>query len=783
MFCKNCGYSFSDELEACPKCGKPSKEPEAPQVSAAPQTPVTAQVMQPTQSDNTKKGKKKNPAIKIIAIILAIAILIGGVCTAFFGIKNKNDIPDDALYIEEFPVITNETQFIVYDKEKFPTQEYEIKVERYLLGGALKAVSARSVEFNMVSTSQIYDLSLEDGSYRVTLTDISNHRECMNIYAESGVEEYKDIVPVIVIEIIVDGTSEESVNRVDINSQPGGELPADNSVNTDREQIEAAEEDFKEFEEFARDVLGYAIGGNFDCETASAEDALEIVMPYLGWAGYDYYFGQVKEKQTSKDGYDPLKKWYYEENPYEYSYYTFKEDKIKWICENILHVSYKPDFDIGHCYAHEGVVYKLSPEVGDTPFDFYFISHEYVDGKYEFIIETAYEYDESYFGSHKVTAALEMIDGKKYWTIYSVEKYSSAAGQPVEEENDSFIGLGGKKEDVAEEQTTIPDFMADTTAASITPTDPTVSTVTNSPTTPTMPTVPTAPVVPNTPTAPTQSAELPKIKVSRPPAPTVAVGNYLTAAVKNDGTVLLAGNIYGGIEEAKNWKNIVSVATGSNFIVGLKSDGTVVAAGNNNYGQCNVSAWRNIVAVFTSYYHTVGLKSDGTVVATGMNSSGQCDVSGWKNIVDIVATANHTVGLKSDGTVVATEFEYSYSKWHSIIKLSDGSGIPYGIKNDGTVEFFETSTDASKAVSGWKNISEIYGDSINVAGVKKDGTVVTASMNNTKFNVSGWKNIVYAATGVSHVVGLKSDGTLVASGNNTFGECDVSGWRNIKIPK
>lgn len=457
MFCKNCGYSFSDELTACPKCGIPSKEPAAPQMNVAQQYPVTTQVMQPMPPSNAKKTKKKNPAVKAIAIILALAIFVSGVFTAFWGIKNKNDIPDDALHIEEFPVMANETKFIVYDEEKFPTQEYEIKVERYLLGGALKAVSARSVELNMVSTGQVYDLSLEDGSYRVTLTDISNLRECVNLYNDMGVEEYKDIVPVIVIEIIVDGTSEESVNRVDIDSKPGGEIPADNSVNTDRESIEATEADFNEFEEFARAVLGYAVSGSFNCETASAEDALEIVMPYLGWSCYNYYFGQVKEKQASKNGYDPLKNWYHEEDPYDYSYYTFKEEKIKWICENIFHVSYKPDFDIEHCYANKGVVYKLSPEVGDEMYDFYFISHEYVDGKYEFIIETTYEYDAGYFGSHKVTAALEMIDGKKYWTIYSVEKYSAAAGLPVEE-NDGFdFAFGGKNKEIAE-QTTNPDY-------------------------------------------------------------------------------------------------------------------------------------------------------------------------------------------------------------------------------------------------------------------------------------------------------------------------------------
>ena len=39
------------------------------------------------------------------------------------------------------------------------------------------------------------------------------------------------------------------------------------------------------------------------------------------------------------------------------------------------------------------------------------------------------------------------------------------------------------------------------------------------------------------------------------------------------------------------------------------------------------------------------------------------------------------------------------------------------------------------------------------------------------------------ATGGNHTVGLKSDGTVVAVGNNFYGQCNVSGWTDIKLPK
>ena len=38
------------------------------------------------------------------------------------------------------------------------------------------------------------------------------------------------------------------------------------------------------------------------------------------------------------------------------------------------------------------------------------------------------------------------------------------------------------------------------------------------------------------------------------------------------------------------------------------------------------------------------------------------------------------------------------------------------------------------------------------------------------------------SAGQKHTVGLKADGTVVAVGYNKYGQCDVGGWKDIKIP-
>lgn len=68
-------------------------------------------------------------------------------------------------------------------------------------------------------------------------------------------------------------------------------------------------------------------------------------------------------------------------------------------------------------------------------------------------------------------------------------------------------------------------------------------------------------------------------------------------------------------------------------------------------------------------------------------------------------------------------------------------------------------------------------------GLRADGTVVAAGWNSYgQCDVEGWRDIVAIAAGCAHTVGLRSDGTVMAAGCNDFGQCDVIGWSNILVP-
>ena len=105
------------------------------------------------------------------------------------------------------------------------------------------------------------------------------------------------------------------------------------------------------------------------------------------------------------------------------------------------------------------------------------------------------------------------------------------------------------------------------------------------------------------------------------------------------------------------WTDITKLINYNKHFIGLKNDGTVVAAGDNTFKQCDVSNWADISNIYTHKTHTVGLKSDGTVVATGNNSFFQCEVLDWVDISSIMIGEYYTIGFVSDGTIVMTHKE------------------------------------------------------------------------------------------------------------------------------
>ncbi len=266
---------------------------------------------------------------------------------------------------------------------------------------------------------------------------------------------------------------------------------------------------------------------------------------------------------------------------------------------------------------------------------------------------------------------------------------------------------------------------------------------------------------------------------------TVHIGQYHTAAIKNDGTVVLTE--YKGREKDHDC-------------------------------HCDVSGWTDIVDVAVGRYNVVGLKSDGTVVCTGTELVD--DVSGWTNIVDVAAGNGDILALKADGTVHCISSNKAYDtkqaeKWTNVVAVYTKDAMAVGLRYDGTVVSQLGHLDnKEKEVGGWTDIVDIGIGFDGVVGMKKDGTIVfcgnaygkgtadwsgaqAVDSRNTGPVIINKQGYIQAQAGVHKdlavaisvdgdlIVYLKPDGTVgkVGSSGDSYGRTNFENFTDIRIPQ
>ena len=254
------------------------------------------------------------------------------------------------------------------------------------------------------------------------------------------------------------------------------------------------------------------------------------------------------------------------------------------------------------------------------------------------------------------------------------------------------------------------------------------------------------------------------------------------------------------------WREITPTQIGCSpdiYTAVVKKDGTVMLLNYTDTRQRQCLEWTDIIAVsstISSAAHTVGLKKDGTVIAVGANQCNQCDTSSLSDVVTIDTTAHgFTVGLKADGTVYYTGSSlWGYetqiqelSSWQDIAVIRLLSSTVFGIKKDGTVVTAslnlkgERYKDWSDMLNkDWNDIIAV--DSVGIPyignhylGLKADGTVI-CSYDDLQSEVSQWSDIVAVSGGFDYVIGLKSDGTVVSTGKPYHGDpLELSDWYDM----
>ena len=275
------------------------------------------------------------------------------------------------------------------------------------------------------------------------------------------------------------------------------------------------------------------------------------------------------------------------------------------------------------------------------------------------------------------------------------------------------------------------------------------------------------------------------------PKQTISAGGG-SMAVLQDGTVVAAGdwstyrnNLASALPDMTA---VIEVSYGAYVAAFLKADHTVeyvdLISGKRE------TCWKGIVKVSADGYTVLGLRADGQVLYETIYSDVafvNWDDSSWTDIVDVDMGVGYAVGVKADGTAVAAwDYETSLdisalSGWSGIVSVSAGCDYVYGLKSDGTVVTCAIGSDFRRelgSVSNWKDIVAISAGWNNVVGLKSDGSVVAIDLFEAKRPV----NVVAISAGVDHVLFLTADGTVIAVGSNEYGQCNVSGWENVRLP-
>lgn len=278
--------------------------------------------------------------------------------------------------------------------------------------------------------------------------------------------------------------------------------------------------------------------------------------------------------------------------------------------------------------------------------------------------------------------------------------------------------------------------------------------------------------------------------------------NYLSLALKNDGTVMAWGTMtsffpnsswffQSATPAAVNITNISAISSGGANVLFLKNDGTVWAWGDNGYGQhgigtnefipypMQVKGLNDIIAISTSGYHCLALRRDGTVWAWGWNMDGQLGIGttnlGKSTPVQVPGLSN--VKKISTGDQCSMAIDENGRLW------------VWGSNDKGKLGDDTNFTRLSPVQVPIDNVMDVdAGEYAHVLALKSDGTVWAWGWNqeyelgfvsgrsvndvrecHTPVQVHGVSDVVAVSTTDSNSVALKSDGTVWIWGNGQEG--------------
>ena len=292
-----------------------------------------------------------------------------------------------------------------------------------------------------------------------------------------------------------------------------------------------------------------------------------------------------------------------------------------------------------------------------------------------------------------------------------------------------------------------------------------------------------------------------EVLVTRTPQTSGAAGGSHAVFVREDGTVASCGSNTFGQRNLSEWSRVAAVAAGDNFTAGLRENGTVLVAGELE-GKEDVERWENVTAISASEEHLLGLTTDGKILAnidySGMDAGENTDFTEWENIRAISAGLYVMAALTEDGRVLTVGFDgwtpAEISGWEDVTALACSQRIVYGLTEDGSVKSADMWSDQPpyeriEGIEELQDLVQIGADITSVYGVTADGKPCLAGQEyetqEAEEIFSDWDPLfcLARANDTGSMAGLGTDGSLI-KGDSNYGSStpeEMTGIARVEI--
>ena len=296
-----------------------------------------------------------------------------------------------------------------------------------------------------------------------------------------------------------------------------------------------------------------------------------------------------------------------------------------------------------------------------------------------------------------------------------------------------------------------------------------------------------------------------------PPVADIVPGPYCAALLLEDGSVQLCGVADDGSGycrfDTREWKNMKKLDSLPNedvpLLAGLTAEGEIRITGHVPDAWCDTGDWKDVQTLFCGdtgeYYggaYVAGITTDGSLRTAGilkmrydwMNSAEAR--AEWNNLKTISCAESGIYGLRQDGTVLKSGGRFQLDNWSDLTDLAVFDVYAAGLRADGSVLFefghyiiYDSevrSAEEFENLSEWENMISLAGNNDHLLGLRADGRVQAAGLNEYgQCDVEAWETVTAVAAGKQHSAALLEDGTVVAAGDNSRGQCDVAGWTDV----